>query len=193
MPAVTATRARASADARVRRRSAQASCFFLVRQWDDVLLYMRSIKTYLYSDDDFNWNFGQTLAASGQWHEGALFGVFSSPCADACTVVRVCAVFVCAAEETLLLVTNPKLTSDYVYISWLARCYIRNRKPTRAWELYKKLESTAEGFGLLQLIANDCYKMGAFYYAAQAFDVLERLDPNPEFWEGKRGACVVRA
>ena len=32
--------------------------------------------------------------------------------------------------------------------------------------------------------------MGLFYYSAKAFDVLERLDPNPEFWEGKRGACV---
>jgi hypothetical protein len=44
--------------------------------------------------------------------------------------------------------------------------------------------------GAVQLIANDCYKMGAFLYAARAFDVLERLDPNPEYWEGKRGACV---
>jgi hypothetical protein len=24
----------------------------------------------------------------------------------------------------------------------------------------------------------------------KAFDVLERLDPDPEYWEGKRGACV---
>lgn len=24
----------------------------------------------------------------------------------------------------------------------------------------------------------------------QAFDVLERLDPNPEFWDAKRGAAV---
>ena len=34
------------------------------------------------------------------------------------------------------------------------------------------------------------FQMGLFYYSAKAFDVLERLDPNPEFWEGKRGACV---
>ena len=33
-------------------------------------------------------------------------------------------------------------------------------------------------------------QMGQFYYAAKSFDVLERLDPNPEYWEGKRGACV---
>lgn len=33
-------------------------------------------------------------------------------------------------------------------------------------------------------------QMGQFYYSAQAFDVLERQDPNPEYWEGKRGACV---
>lgn len=33
-------------------------------------------------------------------------------------------------------------------------------------------------------------QMHQFYYAAKAFDVLERLDSNPEYWEGKRGACV---
>ena len=32
--------------------------------------------------------------------------------------------------------------------------------------------------------------MGDFFISAKAFDVLERLDPNPEYWEGKRGACV---
>lgn len=32
--------------------------------------------------------------------------------------------------------------------------------------------------------------MNHFYYAAKAFDVLERLDPSPEYWEGKRGACI---
>lgn len=65
-----------------------------------------------------------------------------------------------------------------------------NRKPQQAWELYLKMETSADSFNLLQLIANDCYKMGQFFYSAKAFDVLERLDPNPEYWEGKRGACV---
>ena len=67
---------------------------------------------------------------------------------------------------------------------------IMNRKPQQAWELYLKMETSSESFNLLQLIANDCYKMGQFLHAAKAFDVMERLDPNPEYWEGKRGACV---
>ena len=52
------------------------------------------------------------------------------------------------------------------------------------------METSSASFNLLQLIANDCYRMGHFLYAAKAFDVLERLDPDPEYWEGKRGACV---
>ena len=65
-----------------------------------------------------------------------------------------------------------------------------NGNPRSAWELYLKLTNSGESFNLLQLIANDCYRMGHFLFAAKAFDVLERLDPDPEYWEGKRGACV---
>jgi len=32
--------------------------------------------------------------------------------------------------------------------------------------------------------------MGQFLYAAKAFDILEKADHNPEYWEGKRGACA---
>ena len=56
--------------------------------------------------------------------------------------------------------------------------------------MYLKMDSNNDSFSLLQLIANDCYKIGSFFYAAKAFDVLERLDPTEGYWEGKRGACV---
>jgi intraflagellar transport protein 56 len=113
--------------------------------------------------------------------------------------------------KSLLLIENEKLKNEYTYLSWLARCYIRNGRPRLAWELYLKLEHSTESFSLLQLIANDCYKviptvkqenqrnkkfnrmnlkMGHFYYAARSFDILERMDPNPEYWEGKRGSCA---
>jgi len=94
------------------------------------------------------------------------------------------------AEEAFLLVQSETMKSDYTYLSWLAKTYIMNGKSRLAWELYLKMETSSESFSLLQLIANDAYKAGGFFYSAKAFDVLERLDPNPEYWEGKRGACV---
>ncbi|XP_013386725.1 intraflagellar transport protein 56-like isoform X2 [Lingula anatina] len=146
-------------------RQCMASCFFLLKQFEDVLIYLNSIKSYFYNDDMFNFNYAQAKAAS-----------------PVCNYKE--------AEEVFLLIQSEKIKNDYTYLSWLARCYIMNRKARLAWELYLKMETSGESFSLLQLIANDCYKTGQFFYAAKAFDVLERLDPNPEYWEGKRGACV---
>ncbi|KAJ8897265.1 hypothetical protein PR048_002611 [Dryococelus australis] len=144
-------------------RQCMASCFFLLRQFEDVLIYLSSIKSFYFNDDSFNFNYAQAQAAKGNFRD---------------------------AEEAFLLIQSDKLKNDYTYISHLARCYIMNKKPQLAWELYVKMETSSEAFSLLQLVANDCYKMGQFWYAAKAFDMLERLDPNPEYWEGKRGACI---
>ena len=59
---------------------------------------------------------------------------------------------------------------------WLARCLVMNGKARQAWEIYLKIEGTQESFAMLQLLANDCYRAGAFLYAAKAFETLERLD-----------------
>ena len=56
--------------------------------------------------------------------------------------------------------------------------------------MYANMESSNESLMILSMIANECYRMGQFYYAIKAFDVLERLDPDPEFSEGKLGAGV---
>jgi hypothetical protein len=41
-----------------------------------------------------------------------------------------------------------------------------NGKARDAWELYLKMDNN-DSFNFLILIANDCYKVGAFYYAAK--------------------------
>jgi len=144
-------------------RQCMASCFFLLKQFDDVLIYLDSIKSYFYNDDTFNFDYGQCLAQLSRWKD---------------------------AEEAFLLVQSERIKSEYTYLAWLARCYIMNRKSRLAWELYLKMDTSSESYSLLNLIANDCYKMGQFYYSCKAFDLLERMDPNPEYWEGKRGACI---
>ena len=132
-------------------RQCMAACFFLLKQFDDVLLYLNSIKSYFYNDDTFNFNYGQAKAAVGNYQE---------------------------AEEIFLNITNEKLKADYAYLSWLARCFIMNSKARLAWELYLKMETSGESFSLLQLIANDCYKMGQFYYAAKVIICRNVFCPN---------------
>lgn len=144
-------------------RQCMASCFFLLRQFEDVLVYLNSVKSYFYNDDTFNFNYAQAKAALGNYRD---------------------------AEEVFLLIQSEKIKNDYVYLSWLARCYIMNQNGRQAWELYLNMGTSSDAFALLQLIANDCYKMGQFFYAAKAFDALEKLDPDSNYWEGKRGACV---
>lgn len=41
---------------------------------------------------------------------------------------------------------------------------IMNKKPQLAWKLYLKMETSGESFNLLQLIANDCYKVSLLFF-----------------------------
>ncbi|CAK0882255.1 unnamed protein product [Prorocentrum cordatum] len=50
-------------------RQCMASCFFLLRQFEDVLVYLKSIKPYFQNDDDFNWNHGIACAAVGEYKD----------------------------------------------------------------------------------------------------------------------------
>lgn len=39
-------------------------------------------------------------------------------------------------------------------------------------------------------MAFDNTEIHQFFHSVRAFDVLERLDPSPEYWQGKCGVCV---
>ena len=47
-----------------------------------------------------------------------------------------------------------------------------NRKARLAWELYLKMETSIESYSLLQLIANDCYKVSKFWNKCVLFCFL---------------------
>ncbi|KIZ02488.1 Tetratricopeptide repeat protein 26 [Monoraphidium neglectum] len=147
-------------------RQAMASCFFLLRQFDDVLVFLESVRSYFPDDDDFNWNYGIALAAAGRHAE---------------------------AEAALAAVTSEAYRREDAYVSWLAKALIATGRAPAAWELYAAHEASgaAEDRGaLLRLIANDAYKMGQFAVALRAFDALERLDPDPQHWEAKMGSAA---
>ena len=50
-------------------RQCMSQCFFILKQFDDVLVYLKSIRPYFINDDDFNWNFGIASAAAKEFKE----------------------------------------------------------------------------------------------------------------------------
>lgn len=118
------------------------------------------------------------------------------------------------AEELLVQITDPDIRQQQSFAMVLCRCYIYgghaelvkpNQIPSilttatnrtinlfQAWNFYMSKETNGDSLTILQLIASECFRVGEYWIAAKAFDMLEKysLEPNPEFWEGKRGACV---
>lgn len=86
------------------------------------LMYVwQSIRDYSGGQDEFNWNYGMALAASGNYEE---------------------------AEEALLSIKNEEFRSEYHYQAWLSQCYIANGKANLAWELHLSTEASSASFRL---------------------------------------------
>lgn len=50
-------------------RQCMASCLYLGKQFEDALVYLKSIKAYFSADDDFNWNYGIACGSVGDYKE----------------------------------------------------------------------------------------------------------------------------
>ena len=159
-------------------RQSMASCFQLLNQHEDALVYLKSVAEFSKEDDDFHWNFGMCCAAAGDYKTG---------------------------EEELLRVANAAYREEIAYKTWLAACFVRNGKASSAWTLCEEAlcvddpvsvsddvaeTATRVALTLLRVVADACYEMGEFYVAMRAFDELERLGDGDVNWEGKRGAAV---
>lgn len=133
-----------------------------MRDFANVLIYLRSIKPFFPKDDIFLYLYGIACAGAGTYEE---------------------------AEENLTAVRSEKIRNEFSYISWLVRSHIMNKHAKKAWDIYLKM-GTNESLMILQLIADDCYRTSEFYYAAKAFDVLLQLNYDEKNVKGKRGACI---
>ncbi|VDM77638.1 unnamed protein product [Strongylus vulgaris] len=141
-------------------RQSMACSLFLSGQYEDALVYLNSIQAYHHNDDVFSFNIAQTEMQCGMWKE---------------------------AEEHFLAVTGPDRDKP-AFKFMLTKTFIMNHKPQLAWDIYTRSTDPKESFNILRIIAMDCYSVGEFYFAAKAFDGLEKIDPSPENWQGKRGA-----
>jgi intraflagellar transport protein 56 len=144
-------------------RQCMASCFRLTGIFNDEIIYLESIETYLKDDDDFNWNYGIALGACQNYK---------------------------LAEEVLLRVKKEKYRNDQIYLSWLSRCYIMNNKPDYAWNLYISIENHIVAVYILSFIAHEFYRMGHFYFSFKAFLFLEKFSPSTENSDGKVSSAI---
>ncbi|OHT12941.1 TPR Domain containing protein [Tritrichomonas foetus] len=144
-------------------RECLASTKFIVGEYDETLRVLQTIEEYVSDQDEFNYNKGMTLASTSRWAE---------------------------AERYFLMVKNPSYTREIFYVSWLCRCYIKNKKPDAAWALYVDLTSTEDSKTLLHIIASDCFSTSQYYYAMRAYDVLSKYETDPQHRDGLIASAV---
>lgn len=101
------------------------------------------------NDDTFNFNYAQAKAATGYFKE---------------------------SEEILLQINDVAIRGDLTWAMILARAHIQCDHAEMAWNLFVSKDTNPDAFQLLLLVANDCYKVGEFWVAAKAFDMLEKYD-----------------
>lgn len=83
-------------------RQSMASAFFLNGQFEEVLVYLNSIRSYFVNDDTFIYNYAQAKCATGYYKE---------------------------AEELLLQITNANIKNQHTYTMVLANCHIHAGRP----------------------------------------------------------------
>uniref|UniRef100_A0A914I0P0 Intraflagellar transport protein 56 n=1 Tax=Globodera rostochiensis TaxID=31243 RepID=A0A914I0P0_GLORO len=128
-------------------RQSMASAYFLRQQYEEVLVYLDSIKTFFANDDTFNFNYGQTQLLCENFAE---------------------------AQDALRLITGHNLISNLTHCLCIARAYIANKKGKAAWNMYQKERHIQNSQQLLKLIATDSYRAEDYVTAAKAFDELAK-------------------
>ncbi|OHT05070.1 TPR Domain containing protein [Tritrichomonas foetus] len=144
-------------------RQCLATTKFITGDYAETLRVLKTIEDHMNESDEFNYNMAMTLGAQSRWPE---------------------------AEKYFLLVKNPHYKNELFYTSWLCRCYIKNRKPESAWNLYTEATQTEDAKTLLQIISNDCFVGGFYYYSMKAYDVLSKFEGDATMRDGMIASAV---
>jgi intraflagellar transport protein 56 len=147
----------------VQGRECLASTRFIIGEYEEALRVLETIEQFVNEIDEYNYDKGMTLASLSRWQE---------------------------AERALLMVKNPAYTKEIFYSSWLCRCFIKNKKPEAAWNLYVDATSTEDSKTLLKIIAADCFQAGLYFYSMRAYDVLAKFEMDPSFKDGLVASAV---
>ena len=84
---------------------------------------------------------------------------------------------------------NNLYVQELSYCTWLARCYIKNKKPELAWNLYSSINEENRIY-FLKVIGGDSFRSKSFLIAARSFHKLSTLDIDFDYSEGTKSACV---
>lgn len=143
-------------------RQCMASCLFLKKQYSDALVYLSSVESYLTNDDEFNWNFGISLAAVEEYEK---------------------------AEEVLLRIKNKSYIGDVNYNLWLAHCFLKNNKGLSAWRLLSNIKDSDRN-SFLKVIADKSFQAGDYTTSLKAFQALYEMNRDSTTALGLKSSCI---
>ncbi|EAY09929.1 hypothetical protein TVAG_482030 [Trichomonas vaginalis G3] len=147
----------------IQGRQALATNKFIEQEWDTVMKVLQYVEEYLKDTDEFNYNKAMTLAQLNRFAE---------------------------AERYFLLIQNPAYLRELNYTSWLCMCYIMNKKPEKAWDIYTQCTAPDDAKTILQIISSECYSQSMFYFAMKAYYILYGYEMNDEMKRGMIASAV---
>lgn len=95
-----------------------ASAFFLYGQFEEVLVYLNSIRSYFVNDDTFNYNYGQV--------SGGKIAELSEKLKNLIEQAKAATGYYKEAEELLVQISDLDIRHQPTYEMVLARCHINS-------------------------------------------------------------------
>ena len=130
---------------------------FMNQNYLECLKLLNNIE-YIYNlNDEFNFNKAMTLCCLFRWVE---------------------------AEHYFLKIKKIEYIKEIYYNIWLTKCFIMNKKPEKAWELYLNCKNYQLAKHLLQIISFECYNLKFYYYSMKSYHILSKVDLNNNIIEG---------